>query len=237
WAVLQQAWRQATQGHPHLVLIAGEPGIGKSRLADELRQWVERQGHVAAATRAYAAEGSLAYAPIADWLRSAALRPQVAQLDAVWLSEVARLLPELLVERPDLPLPSPLLESWQRRHLHEALAQAIGAVDRPLLLVLDDLQWCDEETLTWLHFRLRPDAQARLLVVGTARLEEVAAGHPLLTLLRDLRQAGTLAEIELAPLDALETAALAAEVAGRSLTEAQAAALYTQSEGSPLFVV
>lgn len=237
WAALQQAWRQATQGHPHLVLIAGEPGIGKSRLADELRQWVERQGHVAVATRAYAAEGSLAYAPIADWLRSAALRPQVAQLDAVWLSEVARLLPELLIERPDLPTPSPLLESWQRRHLHEALAQAIGAVDRPLLLVLDDLQWCDEETLTWLHFRLRADAQARLLVVGTARLEEVTADHPLLTLTRGLRQAGTLVEIELAPLDALETAALAAEVAGHSLTEAQAAALYTQSEGSPLFVV
>ncbi len=85
-----------------VILLGGEPGIGKSRLADELRQWVERQGHAAAATRAYAAEGSPAYAPIADWLRSAGLRAQIAQLEVIWLSEVARLLPELLVERPTL---------------------------------------------------------------------------------------------------------------------------------------
>lgn len=237
WASLQQAWRQALQGQPRLALIAGEPGIGKSRLADELRQWVERQGHAAAATRAYAAEGSPAYAPIADWLRSAGLRAQIAQLEVIWLSEVARLLPELLVERPDLPTPLPLTEGWQRRRLHEALARAIGAADKPLLLVLDDLQWCDRETLEWLHFRLRFDAQARLLVVGAVRLEEVAADHPLLTLARGLRQAGTLVELELGPLDAQETAALAAEVAGHSLSTAQAAALYAQSEGSPLFVV
>jgi DNA-binding SARP family transcriptional activator len=237
WAALQQAWQQAVQGQPHFVLIAGEPGIGKSRLADELRQWVERQGFAAAATRAYAAEGSLAYAPVADWLRSPALRPQVAQLDAVWMSEVARLLPELLVERPDLPALPALAESWQRRRLHEALAHAVGAGDRPLLLVLDDLQWCDEETLSWLHFRLRFAAQPRLLVVGTARLEEVAVDHPLLALARGLRQEGTLVELEVGPLDAPATAALAAEVAGQSLTAAQAAALYAQSEGSPLFVV
>lgn len=237
WDVLQQAWRQTVQGHPQLVLIGGEPGIGKSRLADALRQWVDRQGHASAATRAYAAEGSLAYAPIADWLRSPALRPQVTQLETVWLSEVARLLPELLLARPELPVPPPLMEGWQRRRLHEALAHAVDAADRPLLLVLDDLQWCDEETLAWLHFRLRFNAQARLLVVGTARLEEVTADHPLMTLTRELRLAGTLVEVELQPLDAAATAALAAEVAGHTLTDAQAAALYTQSEGSPLFVV
>jgi len=237
WAVLQQAWQEAIRGKPGMVLIAGEPGIGKSRLADELRQWVERWGYASASTRAYAAESSLAYGLVADWLRSAALRPQAAQLEAVWLSEVARLLPELLVERPDLPAPAPLMESWQRLRFHEAMARAMGAGDRPLLLVLDDLQWCDEETLAWLHFRLRFDAQARLLVVGTVRPEEVSDGHPLLTLTRGLRHEDTLVEIELGPLDASETSALAAKVAGRSLTAAQAVALYAQSAGSPLFVV
>ena len=75
----------------------------------------------------------------------------------MWLTEIARLVPELLTERPQLRRPQPLTELGQRFRFFEALSQAVLAVPQPLLLVLDDLQWCDQETLQWLHFLLRFD--------------------------------------------------------------------------------
>ncbi len=100
WAELQTAWRRSARG-PRFALLLGEAGIGKTRLVEEMLHWAERQGIACAYARCYAAEGELAYAPVMALLRA---RPLPA-LDDVWLSEVARLLPELLAERPDLPPP------------------------------------------------------------------------------------------------------------------------------------
>jgi DNA-binding SARP family transcriptional activator/predicted ATPase len=237
WKALQSAWRTANAGSAHCVLIAGEAGIGKTRLAEELLQWAERQGYATARTRSYATEGRLAYAPIIGWLRSDAIRSRLAELDQVWLVEVARLLPELLVERSDLPPPTPLSDSWQRQRFREALARAILLGLQPLLLVIDDLQWCDSETLEWIRYLLRLAAHEPLLIVGTVRSEEVGDDHPLTSLLMDLRQAGQLTDIELGPLSSAETTALATQIVGVPLDHDQAALLYAQTEGHPLFVV
>jgi len=177
WEQLQAAWQRAAAGQSHLALVSGEAGIGKSRLAEEVFVWVGQQGCATARTRAYAAEGRLSYGPVIEWLRSDPLRPALARLDTVWLSEVARLLPELLAERPDLPHPEALTEYWQRQRFFEALARAVLQASQPLLLLIDDLQWCDQETLEWLHYLLRFDPRARLLVVGTARAEELSGQH------------------------------------------------------------
>ena len=114
-------------------------GIGKTHLAEELLTEVGRQGIATAIARCYAVEGELAYTPVVAWLRAEALRPALAALDAVWLTEVARLLPDLLLERPSLPPPSPLQEDWQRQRLFEALVRALLGTHGPLLLLLDDL--------------------------------------------------------------------------------------------------
>jgi DNA-binding SARP family transcriptional activator len=222
WTRMQAAW-QIARGRPHILMLAGEAGIGKTRLAEEVLAWADRQGIATAVARCYAAEGDLAYAPVVAWLRARALRAALAALDAVWLTEIARLLPELLAERPRLPRPEPLVESWQRQRLFEALARAVLAGRRPLLLLLDDLQWCDRETLEWLHYLLRFDPKAHLLVVGTVRSEDVPADHPLGSWLVALRRAGQLTEVELGRLDADETAQLAAQVAGRQLDSSLAA--------------
>src|SRR4051794_33022877 len=92
-----------------------EAGIGKTRLAEELLAWVAQQGFAAAHSRSYAVEGSLAYAPVIAWLHSGALCARWETLEPAWLSEVARLLPELLTERPTLAHPEPLAEHWQRQ--------------------------------------------------------------------------------------------------------------------------
>jgi DNA-binding SARP family transcriptional activator/predicted ATPase len=237
WARLREAWQQAAQGRTSFALVTGDAGIGKSRLAEELLTWAQRQGVLAAKTRSYAAEGRLSLAPVSEWLRSDALSPHVARLEGVWQVEVARILPELLTERPDLPRPAPMTEFGDRLRFFEGLARSLLAAPPPLLLIIDDLQWCDRETIEWLHFLSRFDPQARLLVLGTARSEQLDAAHPLPALLRDLRSASQLAEIALEPLDAAETAALAAQIADRALDPAAVTRLYRETEGNPLFVV
>jgi predicted ATPase len=102
---------------------------------------------------------------------------------------------------------------------------------------MDALQWCDRGTLEWLHYLLRFDPQARLLVVGTCRPEEMGDDHPLASLLQALRHDGQLTEIELGPLDEAETTSLTANVASRELDPDLAACLYRETEGIPLFVV
>jgi DNA-binding SARP family transcriptional activator len=236
WQILRAAWDASTAGKAQLACIAGEPGIGKSRLLEELIGWVEGQGFAAAYARAYEAEGGLAYDPVAAWLRAASLHPRIAALGEAGLVEIARLVPELLAGRPNLPPPQPLTEGWQRRRFFEALAAAFLSAPEPLLLVLDDLQWCDRETIEWLHYLLRHNPQARLLVVGAFRPGEVAAGHPLASLLHALRPSGVLIEQELAPLDASETAQVARQVAGRALAPHELDALWRATEGNPLFI-
>ncbi len=237
WEALHEVWHAASTGEPRFVLVTGEAGIGKSRLAEEFLLWASQQGAVTAKTRSYAAEGQLSLAPVTDWLRSDGLRASLRQLDAVWLTEVARILPELFAEQPDLPRYESVTEYGQRQRFFEALARAILVTSQPLLLLIDDMQWCDQETLEWLHFLLRFDPAARLLVIGCARAEELSPQHPLRTLLLHLRATAGVTEIALAPLDAAETAKLAAQVAKHTLDMTTVMRLFQETEGYPLFVV
>lgn len=237
WTQLQAAWRNASAAQPHIFVLSGEAGIGKTRLAEELLTWVERQGIAAATARCYAAQGELAFAPLATWLRSEALRPTLTSLGEVWLTEIARLLPGLLEDKPGLRRPDPLTENWQRKHMLEAFARAVTSTRQPLLLLLDDIQWCDRETLEWLHFLLHFEQRISLLLLGTMRTEEMDPDHPTASLLRDLQRDGLMTELALEPLNPEETASLALHLAGKSLDQEVIAHLYQETEGNPLFVV
>ena len=235
-AHLAAAWRSTNAGQAQLLLVTGETGVGKTRLVEEFRGWCGRRGAVTAEARCYPAEGPLAYGPVVTWLRSDALRPRLVRLDRARLTEIARLLPELLVEIPDLEHPSPIPESDRQRRLFDAVCAALLAAE-PLLLVVDDIQHGDRETCQFLHYLLRVHPAARLLVVGTARQEELGIAHPLQDLLAGLRARERLGEIELDRLSAGDTASLAALLTGSPLEKRDASRLHAETEGNPLFIV
>ncbi|MET0228329.1 MAG: AAA family ATPase, partial [Actinomycetes bacterium] len=236
-ARLTGLWRAAESGAAQLVLVTGEPGAGKTRLVEEFSSWCASRGAATSQARSYPAEGALAYGPVVAWLRSDALAGHLGRLDPARREELARLLPELRPAAPGRPAPAPPPDRDQRRLLFEALAGAVLASPGPLLLVADDLHWADRETLQFLHYLLRAQPRAPLLVVTTVRPEELDLEHPLHDLLTGLRALDRVAEVEVGRFSARETAALAERLRRRPLTAPEAERLFAETEGNPLFVV
>lgn len=232
WTQLQTAWRRAASGHAHMIVLQGEAGVGKTRLAEELIVWVNRQGIANARTQCYATENALAFAPVATWLRARPLPP----LDDIALIDVARILPDALAARPDLH-PLALTEHWQRQRMFTSIAHALLPNAQPLLFVLDDLQWCDRDTLDWLDYFLHSNSAARACIVATLRVDELDSANSISNFLSSLTHADQLTRIDLALLDQTETTALASSVAGYTVDASVASKVYCETEGNPLFVI
>jgi tetratricopeptide (TPR) repeat protein len=202
-----------------------------------LLDWVERQGAVVITADCYPSEQQLAYAPVAKWLRNDNFQPIFHRLDNRLLTECSRLLPELQESHPDLPAPGPLGESWQRQHFFRSLARTVLRLRQPLLLFVDDLQWCDQETLDWLQFLIHYDSRSRFLLIVAVRSEEITPDHQLKAWQQQLEREGRLTDIKLEPLDARSATRLAESVLRRKLDNQQATLLFAETEGNPLFVV
>ncbi|MBL7260046.1 ATP-binding protein [Paractinoplanes lichenicola] len=216
---LTTLWRATTTAG--LVLISGEPGIGKSRLAEEFRHWAARQGATTASARSYPAEGVLAYAPVVAWLRELG----VGRLESAVLAP-------LLPEQDAVPAPP---DPAARLRLFEALTRALRPPAGGLLLVADDLPAADAATCQFLHYLVR-ESPGPLLIVATARVAELDPGHPAHTLLDGLRALGRRTDLHLDRLDRDASAELA-ERLGHRLGAAEADRLHAETDGNPLFVV
>ncbi len=232
WRALLNAWKASVAGRVQLVLISGEAGIGKTRLVEELLRWIGQQDYPTAQARSYSAEGELAYAPVIEWLRSAALGPALARLGEPARAELSR----LAHRSADGDPPVGVSEAERRHRIYQAALQAMQGTERALTLVADDLQWCDRETIELLKYLVRR-CERPLLVVGTLRREEIDAAHPLSDLGPALTAVGRFHEIELARLDATATAAMGGDATGRPLEALEATWLYRETEGNPLFII
>jgi len=245
WATLREAWQQTQNGQSHCVVIRGEAGIGKSRLAEELVTWVRQRGASVAVSHCYTAQQNIPYRPVIRWLRSPVFSSALATIDEKWLTEVSRLLPELGSTIPDFEKAGPITEGWQRRHLFDSLIRIVNAVAEPLLLLIDDVHWSDAESLEWLSSLLHEHQtvsstaqnQTALLLVATLRDEEISDTPALQSWNEDLQRQGLLTNILLGPLNQADTLLLGSDVSVSSLSNEDGTKLFEQTEGHPLYIV
>ena len=240
---LQRAWRSAAAGNRRAVLLAGEPGIGKSRLAAELAATVHPDRGLVLYGRC-AEDVAAPYQPFVD-----AVRPFVAACPAALLreqlgrsgSELARVIPELTEKLPDLPVPTRTDADSERYLLFSAWAALLGRLSSlaPALLVLDDLQWAARPTLLLLRHLLRAEIPMSLLVVATYRDTELDGTEGLAEVVADLRQDWAVDAIQLGGLDRDGVAAFvdrAAEGKADERSGELVAALHEGTRGNPLFI-
>src|SRR5213080_1286851 len=188
---LVASFQQARGSQPQAMLLVGEAGIGKTRLASEFVAWARAQGAEVLSGHAFEMGGRLPYQPLVE-----AFRPRLEAenapedlLEDLWLAELSRLLPELRVRYPDLPTPTED-ELTARGQLFEAVARLLDALAQraPVVLLLDDLHWIDGASLDLVRYLGRHWIRhgSRVLLLGTIRSEAMEPKSQLSDLGRDL---------------------------------------------------
>lgn len=238
----------ATQ--PHFILLQGEPGIGKTRLAEELSLEADQRKWAVAWSRSYEQEGTIPYRPWTELLRTL-LHPLSSEsanvgsgIPQIVLSLAQRfnfrperlgvLLPEwvtpdntaFLHSLPSLPY------EQERLHLWEATLGLLNALSsvHPLLLVFDDMHWTDEISIDLLSYLLHHVRHERIVVLGTCRDGELAPTHKLRNLVSDLRRDLTMVTLNIQPLTQEQISTLLTHIPQERLQTIQ-----SQAAGNPFF--
>ena len=250
-ATLQRLWEQATAGgssdvgigpshdQARVVVLAGDPGVGKTRLAAELARRVHVGGAVVLAGRS-PEESLLPYQPFLEALRHYVVHAPLDELRRTareYGAELARLVPELRRRAPELISEVPVDPDTERYRLFEAAVGLLGAISRnaPILLVLDDLHWADRPALLLLrHLARAPDPRRLLILVAYRAIE--TPPHGMGSVLADLRREQLVTELSIGGLSAEETAALVQVRTGEAPGPTFARALHEETEGNPLFI-
>ncbi|MEA2166828.1 MAG: hypothetical protein QOF76_128, partial [Solirubrobacteraceae bacterium] len=240
---LQSAWVRARDGDRRLVVIAGEPGIGKTRLASQFCSMVAAEGAMVLLGRCY--EETLApYQPfveaLSQYVRAVPAETLRFEMDALGAlaGELARLVPEIAERLPALPSPRANDPDGERYRLFEAVAglAAEATTTRPGVIVLDDVQWADKPTLLLLRHVMRSTTPNRLLIVLTYREGEAETEAALAETLADLHRDHLVERISLSGLGESDGAALLAALTGEGAPAEFGRAVWTETEGNPFFI-
>ncbi len=236
-AGLLAAWQSTLAIGTQAVLVAGEPGVGKTRLAGEWSRQAYEQGAVVLYGRCDEDLGA-AYQPFAEALRL--LVPCLGAKRLRALRGVEALLPlvaGLTEVVPDLPTPPRSDPDTERYALFDAVVALLAAASNsaPVVLILDDLHWAAKPTLLLLRHLLRFGEHARVQIVGTYRSTDLDRSHPLAAMLADLHRDGSATRLALSGLDEDDVTAYVAE-AGYD-DEELARALASVTGGNPFFLI
>lgn len=238
---LAAALEQARGARGAVFLLAGEPGIGKTRLASEMADEAEAKGIRVCWGRCWEGTGTPGLWPWVQILRALAAAASDADL-RTWLGrggpDLADLLPELRQRFPELPASPPLEADQARFRLLDSatsfLARAAAALP-PLLLILDDLHWADELSLYLAQFLARSAGRNRFLLLGTYRRVEARQAPTLGRILESMARDATV--LSLSGLRLSEVRQYLRDTLATPPTAALVSAVHTRTEGNPLFVV
>ena len=245
---LKSALEGAFSGHGCLIMLVGEPGIGKTRLTEEFAVYARLRGAQVLAGRSYEGAAEVPYHPFVECFRQyVGTRPdeQLRQELGDGAPDVAKLVSEVRQRFPDLPTAPTLQGDAERLRLFESVTAFLrnAASAQPLVIVVDDLHWSDKPTLLMLRYLARNLAEERLLIVGAYRDVELDRTHPLAEVLATLRREPFYQRILLRGLPEDDVTAwltaLAQEEEDPEATarrRALAAALFQETEGNPFFI-
>ena len=230
-------------GPGQTVLIEGEPGIGKSRLLRELTRHAATAGLPTFATNCYEIERATPYQPVIELIVQALDRVPAAVLGnmpPVSLAELAALVPEIRERFAGLPQLSNDFPEARQARLPRAVDQLLDAArnGRPLVVIVDDLQWADDASAQVFHYLARHAAQRQMLAIYAFRDEEVDSDERLARLIESLRRETGARRVPLARLGPEDTAALVTALADSSLGARDLAQrLHRETEGNPFFLI
>lgn len=240
-AELIEALDNAKGGHGGLVMLVGEPGIGKTRLIEELETVALEHGLHLAKAACYESGSSPPYWPWTQAIRSVLIEPSEAVLAALdtRAAVIAEIVPEIGNLVPDLELLSELEPEQARFRLFDSVASFFGEIValESMIIVLDDLHWADRSSLDMLEFIARDIGSSKLLLVGMYRGMELSRQHPLSETLATLARSREFRRIHLRGLTSDEVGRLVEAVSNAEAPSSWISEIYDRTEGNPFFVV
>jgi class 3 adenylate cyclase/tetratricopeptide (TPR) repeat protein len=240
-ATIGEALAAAKQGNGNIVFLGGEPGIGKTRLANEAMAEARRLGFFAVLGHCYETEGTPPFVPFVeafDYSFRVVAKEQLRALIGDEGPEIARLAPRLRTIFPDLPPPADLPPEQARHYLFSCIGDYLVRATnvQPLLLVLDDLHWADDSTLLLFEHLASRLAEMPLLILGTYRDTDLDVHRPFARTLDRLARQGGVRRLSLARFDRDGVDALLAAMSGKQPPPRLVDVVATETEGVPFFV-
>jgi class 3 adenylate cyclase/tetratricopeptide (TPR) repeat protein len=241
-ASLRRLVDAALAGDGRLALVAGEPGVGKSRLVAEIGNEAQARGMRLFTGHCVEMSGGPPYLPYVEIIEQAISNPRsplaLRQALGDVAAEIARIAPALRRVFPDIPPPVELPAELARRYIWNSLSEFMGraAQDEPLLLVLEDMHWADESTVLLTEYLAPLLPEMPVLVIGTYREIEVQLDHPLARVIGQLERRRLMERISLRRLSFDGVHAMLRALAGQPAPEQLVRMIDSETEGNPFFV-